>query len=320
MPPRRVKANSLERSGSKEQCPMCKSKIAVDTPSVSCEICEAWFCLKCSKVPQSVYKLLVEEGTDANICVYVCVGCKTSLPVLSNINKTVNEIKQSTCERFDNLESKVSDLEGNMNKLVTKEEASQMKNEVKDEVIRDFETIVDTKLKEREELTKRENNLIFWGVPECDSENIEERRDFDSHFISDICIELGINEPKISQILRLGKRQSGQSTIKPRGILAKFVEKSQKRDILKKSAKLKNPSNKDLKKVSISRDLTRAQREEDISKRGSIRAEFDRRVQAGETDIILRGRRILKKKVDSGGGSASVEGEPVAGSTALGPF
>lgn len=45
-------------------------------------------------------------------------------------------------------------------------------------------------------------------------------------------------------------------------------------------------------------------------------------MEAGEADIELRGRRIITKKktVDSNVGSARVEGEPVAGATALGPF
>ena len=72
--------------------------------------------MKCSKVPLPLYKLLIEESADTNICIFVCMGCKSSLPVLSNINKTVNEIKETTGERFDQLETKVGDLESDMKK------------------------------------------------------------------------------------------------------------------------------------------------------------------------------------------------------------
>ena len=59
------------------------------------------------------------------------MGCKSLLPVLSNINKTVNEIKETTGERFDQLETKVGDLESDMKKLMTRDEASKLKDEVK---------------------------------------------------------------------------------------------------------------------------------------------------------------------------------------------
>ena len=53
--------------------------------------------------------------------------------MLSNINQTVHEIKTSTSERFDKLENKVSDLETNMGKLITREEVDNMKQDLKDE-------------------------------------------------------------------------------------------------------------------------------------------------------------------------------------------
>ena len=66
------------------------------------------------------------------------------------MNKTVNEIKQSTGKRFDQLETKLSDLESNISKLVTRGEAGEMKIEVKTEVANDFEKIVGKKSKKKE--------------------------------------------------------------------------------------------------------------------------------------------------------------------------
>ena len=91
--------------------------------------------------------------------------------MLSNINQTVNEIKTSTSERFDKLETNVSDLETNMGKLITHEEVDNMKQDLKDEAASDFEKILEKKLKERDEVAKRELNLIFWGVPESTSDD-----------------------------------------------------------------------------------------------------------------------------------------------------
>ena len=68
----------------------------------------------------------------------------------------MNEIKETTGERFDQLETKVGDLESDMKKLMTRDEASKLKDEVKTEVSVDFEKIVEKKLQERDELLKRE--------------------------------------------------------------------------------------------------------------------------------------------------------------------
>ena len=239
------------------------------------------------------------------------------LSVLSNINKTVIEIKETTGERFDRIETKVSDLESNMKKLVTRDEAGKIKDEVKTEVTVDFEKIVEKKFQERDEISKRESNLIFWGIPESPSDDIEERREHDNHFVTDICRELGIYDPKISQIIRLGKRQPMGPNTKPRGTMVKFSEKSKKREVLKSSSKLKQTDNAEFKNVSISRDLTLQQREHDKKVRNDIKEEFQRRVNNGEIDIELKGRRIVKKK-DSA--SADEEGELADEATALGPF
>ena len=45
--------------------------------------------------------------------------------------------------------------------------------------------------------------------------------------------------------------------------MVKFADKSKKRDVLRNSSKLKTIANEDNKKVSISRDLTQQQREQD---------------------------------------------------------
>ena len=135
----RTASASTERTGPKDLCPICNVKITQKTPSLSCEICGIWYYLKCTKVTQAVYDALVEASNKyGSPCVFLCPCCKPSLPLLSNINQTVNEIQTSTSERFDNLETKVTDLEQNMGKLITREEVDDMKKNLKEETVSDF--------------------------------------------------------------------------------------------------------------------------------------------------------------------------------------
>ena len=103
---RRTGSASVDRNGQKDLCPICNVRITHKTCSLCCEICEVWYCLKCSKVPQAAYDALVEASAkQGSSCVFLCPCCKPSLPVLSNINQTVTDIKTSTSERFDKLET-----------------------------------------------------------------------------------------------------------------------------------------------------------------------------------------------------------------------
>ena len=118
--------------------------------------------------------------------------------VVQHKPKNVIDIKISTSERFDNLETKVSDLEQNMGKLITREEVDSMKQDLKDEAASDFEKILEKKLKERDEIAKRELNLIFWGVPESISDDNSVRRSHDSDFVLRVGQAMGVQDIKIA--------------------------------------------------------------------------------------------------------------------------
>ena len=109
----------------------------------------------------------------------------------------------------------------------------------------------------------------------------------DSDFVIRTAMAIVIQEIKISQVIRLGQRPKNETLLatsgKPRGILVKFYDKSQsqRRDVLRGSKKL--PScDKTFAKVSITKDLTFSQREENKTARIEIRKEFEERVNNGE--------------------------------------
>ena len=80
-----------------------------------------------------------------------------------------------------------------------------MKQDLKDEAASNFEKILEKKLKERDEVAKRELNLIFWGIPESDSDDTGSPRNHDSDFVIRTAQAIGIQDIKISQVIRLGR-------------------------------------------------------------------------------------------------------------------
>ena len=69
------------------------------------------------------------------------------------------------------------------------------------------------------------------------------------------------------------------------GILVKFNDKSQRRDVLRGSKKLQS-CDKTFSKVSITKDLTFSQREENKTAMIEIRKEYEERVNKGEKKTL----------------------------------
>ena len=104
-------------------------------------------------------------------------------------------------------------------------------------------------------MAKRELNLIFWGIPKSNSDDTSSWRNHDSDFVIRTAQAIGIQDIKISLVIRLGQRPKNETLLatsgKPRGTLVKFYDKSQRRDVLRGSKKLQS-CDKAFAKVSIS--------------------------------------------------------------------
>ena len=115
-------------------------------------------------------------------------------------------------------------------------------------------------------MAKRELNLIFWGFPENDSDDTGSQRNHDSDFVIRTAQAIGIQDIKISQVIRLGQRPKNETLLatsgKPRGILVKFYDKSHRRDVLRGSKKLQSCD-----KTFAKEDLTFSQREENKTRK-----------------------------------------------------
>ena len=87
---------------------------------------------------------------------------------------------------------------------------------------------------------------------------------------------------------------------KPREILVKFTDKSQRRNILRRCKNLQSCEDEEITKIPITRDLTFSQRQDNNKTvREEVKKEFDERVKNGEKNIKLRGRRIIKFRNNS---------------------
>ena len=79
----------------------------------------------------------------------------------------------------------------------------------------------------------------------------------------------------------------------------KFTDKCQRRDILRGSKNLQSCEDEEIAKISVTKDHTFPQRQDNKTVREEIKKEFDERVKNGEKNIKLRGRRTIKVRDNS---------------------
>ena len=119
------------------------------------------------------------------------------------------------------------------------------------------ETLTEDKLKQ-----KKKTNLIIFNVPESisiDSEEITEHNRTMTLKILNSILKLGDIETKVKRVIRLGKKQS-EDTSRP--IKVEFDEPDTKFKFLQNAYKFQNSDDEMIKKVQIANDRTPKEIEE----------------------------------------------------------
>ena len=160
--------------------------------------------------------------------------------------------------------------------------------------------------REQEEIERRKNCAVVHGIPEMQSDKVEERVENDIAQIAAMMAELGMDSAKVTKIIRLGKRlpttEAIQDGAKPRPIKLVLETEANKWELLQKAKNLKTIQEGAWKKVFIHQDLTINQREQ----RNKMLKELEDRKEKGEKDFVLfRGRIITRTTTTSASTSAS---------------
>ena len=69
-----------------------------ERPALRCDICKNWICLRCTKLPKSLYLEMVK--CDENEIDWSCRVCKTTKSDLKSIGATLTELKKSSDARL----------------------------------------------------------------------------------------------------------------------------------------------------------------------------------------------------------------------------
>ena len=272
-------------------CSKCSTVFADEGDKLlECERCEQWYCIECVDMIPSVYSVMV---ANKNLH-WFCVECEK--PALSAV-RSDKDIEERCAAYMSTLSCRMDGMEENLNKKADKTDVEDLEKRVKrmESVGRGTEpassseakkdTVSET-INEQREREFRVKNLIIQNLKESNESEFEKRQKEDVESVKKLLSTIGVVDEVIESCQRLGAMDPDKVRITKIAVDSVQTRKT----ILNKAKTLKN--HKEYGSVYIGPDLTKLQREE----RFKLRKELRDRKEKGETDIFIRGRRIVQGK------------------------
>ena len=162
------------------------------------------------------------------------------------------------------------------------------KEELKEEIVKcTMERVSHEMNKHMEELgerNKRRNNVVLYNVPESTKEDPKERQSDDMVRCCDLFEGLlRVMDVKMESTVRMGKKEEGRKCL----LLVKLSNESEKKSILANAKNLKGEENPWKKRVGISRDMTKMERDQGMKLREELKA---RRAVGDQTWYMKNGK------------------------------
>ena len=148
-------------------------------------------------------------------------------------------------------------------------------------------------IEEQKQIEMRKKNIIFFGLPEPQNENLEGKLEEEYAYLSEALQtgEYDLERDEITDMFRLGKI-SEEGDAKPRPLLVKFRDEVTKQDVLTSTGKCSIRNNNEVIRIFASTDMTKKQREEHKKLRSTLKARKD----AGEDNLIIRNGKIVNSQ------------------------
>ena len=283
-------ATKGEKTQRKPKYPCGKCDLGV-TCGVSCNSCEVWFHDKCVEGMSKEYFDNCKKTYE--IFRFTSFLCKICRKVFTALNKSLKEMKGGLKAMEDRvmvlelekqaLAQKVERMEKGAEKVtervdgVEKEVATGM-IKAKEEVKQD----VRTEMLQRDE---NSSNIVIYGLKESKEVNSVKWREGETKKVTDLVQQINVRvEGEIAVKRRAGmEREEGA---KPRPLIVRVTDDETRERIFRNARLLAHEER--TKKVFISQDLTRQQREDDRKAEVEMKAEAVRRTE----EAVKAGRKV----------------------------
>ena len=291
---RRPSASASVTDDTQEEwtCVRCNLKSrSDDVPMLECNLCNTRTCTKCAKINNTAYKVLARQ----DIMWFCTQGCTTAA------NKAINQRRSDTKEQMDiasgmqKLEATISGRVQHLNTILYQELqqtmysieeailtkidktnaisqswAEKVQNGLGPTIVNaaqstnELTTIMKVAIEETKQndrmMDDKQRSIIIYKVEESKKENADERKKEEEDIVDRLCNEgARVQGCKVTKMFRLGKYDKDKN--QPRPLKVTFEMKEQQQKLLANLRNLKE-ADEDLKRLSISPDLTKEARAE----------------------------------------------------------
>ena len=290
------------------RCGQCDVEVKNTDSYVQCASCLIYYHRKCTELSNGEFEALYEASTKVKTrraLKYFCPICEEPVAdVLSNIQK----FKKMSIE-LKNIQQEIENKLNEFNKRLIKCEEMNKKNTSLSERVKKTEQKIENNIPsnpemvkrikenvekieeqaEKEEIEKKKSNLIYFGIPESEEEDIVARIRHDkTKFLEMYKKDSGtFDEDTIETQYRIGKRETGKN----RPLIVRYASIEIKHEYLKASRNLTLKVEHENKRVYVTNDLTKNQRAQ--LKKNLV--DLQARKNGGETDLVIRNQKIVKK-------------------------
>ena len=311
-----------------QSCQSCEKGSLRNESVVLCDICNIWSCKECSQINEKLIETSVKHNVKLS---YVCLSCEEEAPKIRSLMKI--------SQRQDEMEAEIKEVNGKTERntaliIQIQEDNSKFETRMKalEKVIKDnklseyienyppliamtekLSTQEGSTAKLNDELQKqvdereeefrkasKSQNLIIYGIPENESDPVEQMK-YDFSILSQVYEnKVEIQKTDITQIIRIGKKNP--SKIRPIKItcanneIRKEILTNNK--FLRMEGEMYNTCNCKVNPgkhihINITTDKTKKEQEEEAR----VIKELKDRREAGENVIIKRGKVVNRENV-----------------------
>lgn len=254
---------SLQSTTQSEQeawkCQQCNNVFRKKTDKVlECDYCSNHYCIGCLNMPASLYNHL-SNRPDIK---WFCNDCNATVEKNLKVDREIEEKCRLFMQQF---EDRVVKLEEKTENMVTVDIVKQV---VQDEIGNTRPTgegqgnVVSETVKEMNERDKRKNNVIFYNMPEPNTNIKEDKSKQDKAKVTELAhkIDVNLTSDSIEKLTRIGKKLEGENKHRP--LLVTLKDDSTKKKLFKNFGKLRDEGTSDQENIAINHDMTPKEREE----------------------------------------------------------
>lgn len=314
MPPKRPRTSPKKGT---DQCAACGCNLDEESSAMNCDGCNQWLCIDCLEMTEPEYALLTKMTRRIG-CEWHCPMCKgdkqarlnasdiqnaitksleplqPALAVIQDLDVKIkdavkmsfSEFKREVIEdmdrRFQAIETRIDTLEQTSGAAVDQDLLNSLVVSQVQALKSDLDSHLENKMKqlivEDRDRQRRKLNLVVFGVP---------AKPEDGQFIQQY-LSQEYSLPNISVInpRRLANPNNQTSSNSP--IIFSVVNLETKKKILQKSYEKRGTG-----RIQFRNDVSKADR----TKRAKLYEEIQARRANGETDIVIRGGKIVSKNL-----------------------